>query len=374
MKLALINKFNPWNEVLSVLKYTDKVESDFCSSKRVPKEGEYTDPLGWNHKNFIKSDFSKSDVMIIPGDVHRQTHPLSYGQIPYGYFSRKVALTHTCGWSPWDYLSMIELALISKNDPEKAHNTKLVYMLNSKFYNRFMGVDWTQTEFGDDYESWKPRIEEALSSGYVILTDLEPSQWWLDKVGMKWNDINYHKIDDTIGVGLNWANFRSAKNVEKIADGLLKVYNATGKRLHLKMHNSPQSRYQSKLDPLIEKGILVYSEFKDMDKYDFITRYTTYIVDGTGLGYETAYLNEGNPDFNIYYFDGLEASHIQFGGVDEMKAVPEGTIQDLINGEPSNYSDEIYSKTYPHIKGADVPGIFADNILKVVNHIDSNLI
>lgn len=374
MKLALINKFNPWNEVLSVIKYSDKIDSDFCSAKKVTKEGTYMDPLGRSYENFIKSDFSKDDVMIIPGDVHRQTHPLSYGQIPYGYFSRKVALTHTCGWSPWDYLSMIELALISKNDPEKAHNTKLVYMLNNKFYNKFMSIDWTKTEFGREYEDWKFKIEETLNSGYVTLVDLEPSQFWLDRVGSKWRSQNSNKIKGVVGVGLNWANFRSAKNVEYIASKLLEIHKVTGLKFHLKMHNSPQSKYQNRLAPLINQGVLVYSEFKDIDKYDFMTKYDTYLVDGTGLGYETSYLNYDNPNYNIYYFEDLEASHIQFGGVDEMGAIPLGTTKDLMKGNKSNYSDEVLKSTYPHERGSDIPNIFVDNILKTVDHINTNLL
>lgn len=374
MKLALINKFNPWNEVLSVIKYSDIVQSDFCSAKKVTKEGLYTDPLGRTYENFIKSDFSKDDTMIIPGDVHRQTHPLSYGQIPYGYFKKKVALTHTSGWSPWDYLSMIELALISKNDPEKAHDTKLVLMLNNKFYEAFMKVDWTKTIYGDNYESQKKLIEEAVNAGYIRLVDLEPSQFWLDKVGEKWRQTNQVKNDEVIGVGLNWANFLTAKNVNKIAEVFERIHKKTGKKLHLKMHNSSQSKYQKCLQDLIDRGILLYSEFKDMDKYDFMTRYNTYLVDGTGLGYETAYLNYDNPNFNIYYFRGLDAATDQFGGIEEMGAVPEHDQEDLILGLRSNYPQEILDKTYPHPRGSNLPDIFVNEILMSINQIESKLL
>ena len=342
MEFALLAKnFGAWMEAQAVITYSNLFESKFAcrSPKSIPV---YLDPLGKEHESHRCGDFSPDTTMIVPGDVHRQTHPLSYGTIPYQRFERKLATTHTSGWSPWDYIGMVDLAMISRDEPEKARNCRLMFIMNRKFYDRFMDVPWSsEREEVRFYEDYKDRIDKLIEQGYVVLDQHEPSQFWLSKVPRKVTE----RVDE-VGIALNWANFKTGRNVGFIVSQLEKYHEITGKRINIKMHSFLKKSFLKYFD---DKDYINVYRFDEFSKYDFMDSYTTYVVDGTGLGYEIAFRGK-DEDIDVIDFDGLEAEDSEFLGLREMKASPVRSLSDYINGYSgrSNFERSIIESTYPY--------------------------
>ena len=359
---ALLHRFPHWSEVLAVLKYNNSLlSSDPKADFVYYKKGEtYTDPLGNTHTIYPKGSFTKDDVMIFNGSIHLETHPLSVGKIPYSSFPYKIGIEHTTGYSPWDCLQMVELAEISaKGDPEYAQGSKVLYLMNKKFYDRFMRVDWT-TYGKQYYEDWKPRINRLVDRGFIVPTLIEPAQFWLENV-----DVN-RKVEksDHMCICLNWCNLNKVVKIKKIVEICKEIHDYTGKDIDIRLHSYSREGLFHFLEELPYVHLIPYLS---MSKYEVMDKYENYFVDGTGLGYEIAYRNMfKDREVNIFYLSGLpsDEEHQGFDGIVEMKAVPEYTYKDFIKGaDHSNFSYEVIKESFPH-----TPGLVSDQCAGIIKN------
>lgn len=357
MGFALLHKFNHWSEVLSVLTYCSEGEdSEFLHYKG----GEvYTDPLGKSFVTFSKGHFNCETPLIINGSIHLETHPLSKGKIPYSYFPCKVAIEHTTGYSPWDFLQMIDLAKISSTRSEDAQGSTVLYLINKKCYDRFMSVDWDSCH-KEYYSKYKPVINELVEKGYVVPTYIEPAQFWLENVPSSSSLVP----SDNLCLCLNWCNLNKVVKVKKVVEICEKLHSATGKNIDIRLHSYSRESLFHILESLPYVNLITY---ESMSKYDLMDKYQTYFVDGTGLGYEIAYRNKyKGRSVDIFYLSGLSSDDpLQgFDGIVEMGAVPDYDYNDFLKGQAhSNFSDKIIKESFPHS---------SLNIPKEVHQIISN--
>lgn len=343
--IALLHKFPHWSEVLSVLNYSDKLSCKFLAYK---KDITYKDPLNHEYVTHSRSQFSRDTPVIVNGSIHLETHSLSRGKIPYASLPYKIAIEHTTGYSPWDFLQMVELVEISeKGDPEYAQGSKVLYLMNSKCYERFMNTDWAG--LGKSYyESWKPRINNLVDKGYIKPTLIEPSQYWLEKV-----ESGNIEVSNNLCVCINWCNVNSVRKINNLIKICNKLHDYTGLGIDMRLHS------YSKKDLLhIFKDKAPYINlipYESMSKYCIMDKYKTYFVDGTGLGYEIAYRNRYRQrNVNIFYLSGLNSDNPLggFDGIVNMKATPQYNYYDFLGGRnTSNFTEDIITESFPHSPG-----------------------
>lgn len=345
-KFALLHKFPHWSEVLAVLSYADNSNVEFVHHKR----GEvYKDPLGREYECFIKSHFDPSETTLIcNGSIHLETHVLSRGKIPYAALPYKLAIEHTTGYSPWDFLQMIRLAEISATEPENAQGSKVLYAINDKCCKRFLATDWIAAG-KPYYEEWKPRIEEMIRRGYVVPTEIEPAQFWLENVP----HTEGLEHSDHICLCLNWCNLNKVTKVKHIVELCKLLHTKSGKEIDIRLHSYSRESLFHILDALPYVHLIPY---ESMSKYDVMDKYDMYFVDGTGLGYEIAYRNcYNNRPIDIFYLVGLSSDEELggFDGIRNMGATPIFTHEDYLDGitEHSNFSNEVIRESFPHTPG-----------------------
>lgn len=354
MNIALHEKLFPhWSEVLSALTYateqTDGNLVEFCHYKKIGEELWYVDPLGKQHRPYTQGEFAKDTPLIVNGSIHRETSPLSYNKIPYNHFKYKLAIEHTTGYSPWDFLQMVDLALISRDDPENAGHCRLLFQMHSKFYDRFMGVDW-KAHNKPIYENYKSVIAEAVEQNYVKTETMELAQFWLESVPR-----TITEESDRICIVLNWANFRKAAYVMKIVELCKQLHEYTGLDIDIKLHSFCKESFLKYFTALEYVHIIPYV---GASKYDIMDKYKYYFVDGTGFGYETAHRSKFlGRDVNIFYVEGLPAEDNEFEGIVQMNAIPEVSHTQFLGGtDRGNFSAEILDETFPHkCKTEDIP-------------------
>lgn len=338
-QLALLHKFNHWSEVLSVLTYSTDVTCQFVGAK---KDVEYSDPSGQVHTTKRRGVFDSGTLMIVNGSIHLETFPLSKGKIPYTSFPYKIAIEHTSGYSPWDFLQMVELAEISASKSEDAQGSTVLYLMNRKCYERFMNVNWSA--LGKDYyEAWKPRISAMIDQGYIKPEFIEPAQYWLQTVSK-----SRRPLSDHICLCLNWCNLNKVSKIKQIIEICERLHKYTNRKIDIRLHS--YSRDVTKYFETIPYITLI--PYESMSKYDLMDIYSDYFVDGTGLGYEIAYRNKFyERDINIFYLKGLSSDNPLggFDGIVEMGAAPRYTHEDFLNGQlTSNFSDEVIKESFPH--------------------------
>lgn len=369
MNIALMQKgdtkeqFPHWSETLSALTYatdnSDDNKIEFCHYRKVKPEDRYVDPLGKVHDCFTQGDFNKDTPLIVNGSIHLETSPMSYGIIPYNHFKYKIAIEHTTGYSPWDYLQMVDLANISRDNPQNAGNCKLRFLMNKKFYNRFMNIDWSYIGY-DDYEKYKDIITKSIKDGYVKLESYEPTQFWLESV-----PVRVKEESDNICVVLNWANFKKAKYVQQIVENCRMLHKYTGKDIDIKLHSYCKESFLKYLEAFPYIHIIPYL---NVSKYDIMDKYKLFFVDSTGFGYECAYRNLYNArSVDIFYLADLPAEDTEFRGTRFMKVNPVFNQKDFFSGTTkSNYSSDVLKETFPHTSSPQ------ENIREVYNIILNN--
>lgn len=360
MKLCMLDKYPHWSEVLSVITYADNPESKeipFVSRKWLSEDEYYVDPLGKKYTNTVTSGYAANEdrVLLINGDIHLDTHPLNKGKIPYVKLKNKLAIEHTTGYSPWDFTHLIDLVRISlgmyENDNEDSCGSNVIYAMNKKCYDRFIKVDWNA--FGRDYYAkYIPLLENFVAKGRIIPTAIEPSQFWLENVSHS-KDL---ELSDHICLCLNWCNLDKAEYVKNLAVLCEKLHKYTGRDIDIKTH--PRSRDSFLLSHHKHIDYLPYVHIipgTQMSKYDLMDKYNLYFVDGTGLGYETAYRNYyNNRDVDIFYISGLpsDEKYHGFDGVPQMGAIPMKDQNDFLSGvDKSNYPIEVIKEGFPHTPG-----------------------
>lgn len=368
MKLSLLHKFNHWSEVLSVLNYADKgSDIPFVSHKWLNDEEKYVDPLGNRHDRFLTAKYASQEgrCLVVNGSIHLETHPLSLGKIPYPKLPCKIAIEHTTGYSPWDFLQMVELAEISASHSDDAQGSKVRYLMNKKCYNRFMSTDWDSC--GRSYfTEWKPRIEEMVKRGYVVPTAIEPAQFWLENV--KHSDDLVHS--DHLCICLNWCNLNKVVKVQKIVEICKDLHKFTGKDIDIRLHSYSRKSLFHLLEELSFVHLIPY---ESMSKYDVMDKYDQYFVDGTGLGYEIAYRAKFNHrNIDIFYLSGLPSDepHEGFDGIFQMGAVPQYDYKEFINGtvDHSNFTDDVIKESFPHQSG-NVP----NECYEILDHLSDDI-
>lgn len=364
MKVCAPFRYPHWNEVSAVPMNSDLLEMYFMNTKS-RKPLEFTDPLGRNHyKSISRFEINSEDTcLLICGNVQRWTHPLNKGKIPYTGIHDKIFTGHTTGYSPWDQVDMVELALMKFDNPENNLGTNGIYLMPNKFFRRFISIDWRI----DKYKKLKDDIFRGLDKKTIILCDYEPFQYWIDNIPRRVD----RRDPDTIGVALNWSQFQTRSNLEKIREDLIRINRSTGKRIHIKYHNSYKKDFESFTKDL---DFIVHTRFEDLDKFTFMDMYETYIVDATGFGYELAHrVRRFNDDVSIFYFDGLEASRDEFLGVEEMGVVPTKTHEDLIKGSTKSwYPLGVVEESFPYSDSVFVPDELCKVILLSINQLKEN--
>ena len=353
----LLSKYPHWDEVLSVLTYGGEA---YFVSKHRQDLSEYKDPFGETHKVYAPSECSYDMPMVVNGSIHLETHPLSKGVIPYSSFKRKLAIEHTTGCSPWDFLQMVDLAKISRDgDPEFAQGCFLTFLMYKKFYDRFMKSDFTDTARGKDvFEGYKKLIDDLINTKYIDVINIEPSQFWLDNV-----PYNEEK-DDAICILMNWCNFKKMTDVQKLSEIVQQIHQVSGRDIHIKLHSYSRESFLKYLNfPYVK--IIKYDE---CSKYDIMDKYYTYFVDGTGIGYETAYRSQHfGRQIDIFNISGFASEYDQFEGVKCMNVLPVCDQEDFIKGaRQSNYPDDVIKDFFPH-KSKMIPFECYNEIKKRVN-------
>lgn len=351
-KLVGLHKFDHWSEVLSVLSYAKGSQFEFVHHKRGV---DYVDPLGSVYRCQIKSHFSRDDTFISNGAIHLETHPLSQGKIPYSYFPHKIIMQHTTGYSPWDFTQLVDLAAISAAKPgtkeyEDAQGSKVLYAMNKKHYDRFMNTDWIS--FNKlYYEEYKSKINDLVSEGFIVPVPIEPAQFWLDKIQSRVQKGTLDKSDN-ICIEINWCNMKKASYAKIILDKCKALHDYTGKDIDIRLHSYTSKSFLKYFEPYSYIHLYPY---ESISKYDVMDRYNLYFVDGTGLGYETAYrrsFDDKKP--SIFYLSGLPSDEpLQgFDGIVQMNAVPKFTDVDFLNGQSESYfSNSVLKESFPHMRG-----------------------
>lgn len=358
------NEFPHWSETLSALTYATEQKADelveFCHYRKITPENWYIDPLGKVQKSYTQGDFSKDTPLIVNGSIHLETSPMSYGVIPYNKFKYKIAIEHTTGYSPWDYLQMVDLANISRDNPKDAGGCKLRFLMNKKFYNRFMKVDWNSVGYSD-YENYKPIIEQSIKDGYVKLESYEPTQFWLDTVPTK---VGLEQSNH-ICLVLNWANFKKGKYVQQIVEICRDLHKYTGLDIDIKLHSYCKESFLKYFEAFDFIHIIPYL---NTSKYDIMDKYSLFFVDSTGFGYECSYRNmKKGRNIDIFYVSGLPAEDTEFRGTKFMGVNPVYTHIDFLNGVThSNYPEDVIKESFPH------KGNAFDNIKEVYGTIIKN--
>lgn len=352
IKVASPLKSVQWNDYSSILQYSPDINFNFFKVQSKNNPPEYVDPTGRSYEPASKSSIDKNSFILIAGDIQRWSHPLSLGKIPYTGFKKKIFTTHTSGWSPWDQEAGVELALMRFRNPQNNQGTYGCYIMPRRFYQRFMNHNWSN----DKYKILQEDIVTALDKKVLLIEDYEPSQYWLDNVPCQ----STVRDSSTIGVALNWCQFKTRESMKKIREILIRVHNATGKTLHIKFHHY----YIKDFLPYIKDLDYVKTDkYEDLYKYEFTDKYEMYLVDSTGIGYEIAYrAQKFNQKVNLFYISGLIGEQDEFLGVTDLGATPEKTHEDLINGcTTSNYSELILSETYPYSN--------KDNIISKITNV-----
>lgn len=361
MSFALLHKFPHWSEVLSVLTYSTEKDSEFVFYKR----GEtYQDPLGNLHTIYPKGHFSKEDVMIFNGSIHLETHPLSVGKIPYSCLPYKIGIEHTTGYSPWDYLQMVDLAEISASGSSDAQGSKVVFAMNHKFYHRFMETPWEEYK-KDYYEVYKEKINRLVDQGYIVPTLMEPAQYWIEEVPPYLGEVS-----PNICICLNWCNLNKVVKVQQVVEICKKLHDYTGKSIDIRLHSYSREGLFHILEELPYVNLIPYLS---MSKYEVMDKYELYFVDGTGLGYEIAgRCKIRRRNVNIFYLNGLSSddSHGGFDGIVEMGATPLHDHLEFLSGETcSNYSDRVVEESFPHT--SSVPDEVRQQFVKISEKVKS---
>lgn len=338
-QLALLHKFNHWSEVLSVLTY-----SDFCTCRFIgaKKDVVYQDPAGNSHVTQSRKVFDSDTILVINGSIHLETFPLSKGKIPYMTFPHKIAIEHTAGYSPWDFLQMVELVEISASKSENAQGSKVLYLMSQKCYDRFMAVNWSACG-KDYYEQWRPRIQAMVDKGFIVPEAIEPAQYWLNTIGR-----SQLPHSDHICLCLNWCNLNRVVKIQQIVEICERLYKYTRRKIDIRLHS-----YSRDITKYFESASYVtLIPYETMSKYDIMDIYDDYFVDGTGLGYEIAYRNKHfSRDVNIFYLKGLSSDETLggFDGIIEMGAIPQLSHEDFLRGrDTSNYPDTVIEESFPH--------------------------
>lgn len=339
------NEFPHWSETLSALTYaTDQSDNklvEFCHYRKIKEEDWYIDPLGKKHEVFTQGEFNKDTPLVVNGSIHLETSPRSYGIIPYNHFLYKIAIEHTTGYSPWDYLQMVDLANISRDFPEKAGNCKLRFLMNYKFFDRFTKTDWKSVGY-DDYENYKDIIYQSIEDGYVAVEQYEPTQFWLEVVPVKITNCSDH-----VCLVLNWANFKKASYVQDILSLCKRIHTYSGLDIDIKLHSYCKESFLKYFNDYSYIHIIPYL---NCSKYDIMDRYSLFFVDSTGFGYECAYRNQiNNRKVDIFYVKGLPAEDDQFRGTIYMDVNPIYNHTDFLTGhDHSNYSESVLQESFPH--------------------------
>lgn len=367
MKLSLLDKFPHWSEVLAVLTYADKGgDTPFVSHKWLKNEECYIDPLGLQHTNTITSKYAADQgrCLVVNGSIHLETHPLSKGKIPYPRLPYKIAIEHTTGYSPWDFLQMVELAKISSTHSEDAQGSKVLYAINEKCYKRFMETNWRQVG-KNYYDEQKSIISDLVSKGYVVPAYIEPAQFWLENVQSS-PDLEH---SDHICICLNWCNLNKVTKVQRVVDICKKIHDYSGKEIDIRLHSYARKSLFHILEELTYVHLIPY---ESMSKYDVMDKYDLYFVDGTGLGYEIAYRAKyKNRQINIFYLNGLPSDEAfqGFDGIVEMGAVPVYNYEDFLNGQSSsNFTNEVIKESFPHI-----PGNVANQCYEILDRLSDQI-
>lgn len=351
--LACLDKFPHWSEYLAPLGYglTEK-DFSFLSFKKGP---DYVDPLGTAHKIHTKGWYDgndqRPDIFLCSGDIHRQTHPLSVGTVPYDQFTRKIVLPHTVGLAPYDVHANGELAALTGHPGAKG--AKITDIVKGAFVRRFMNTDFHDdqtfyvrpTKERVNLNEFKLKLAEWIGEGSTVVRDIEPSQFWLDSVPVRQECIN----DKYVGVALNWCSLRSAAYCNHIFDQLQHAAQRLNKVFVVRMHSYARDFDGSKWP---------YLDFRmadGMSKYDFMDSFMNYVVDGTGWGYECAYRRR-NSGVNFYQIKTL-CNQDEFSGIEEMDVLPVHNLGDWVRnpGLQSNYPAGLIADVFPHVPGSDIP-------------------
>lgn len=347
-KIVGLHKFNHWSEVLAVLNYAKGSQFEFVHHKRGV---DYVDPLGTTYHCQIKSHFSPDDTFISNGALQLETHPLSQGKIPYSYFPYKIIMQHTTGYSPWDFTQLVDLVSISAAKPgtkeyEDAQGSRVLYAMNKKHYIRFMATDWTLYD-KPYYEKYKDKINELVDRGFIVPVAIEPAQFWLDTVQSNVQKGVLEKSDN-ICIEINWCNMKKASYAKVILDKCKALHEYTGKDIDLRLHSYTSKSFLKYFESYPYIHLYPY---ESISKYDIMDRYDLYFVDGTGLGYETAYRRSKGNLPNIFYLSGLPSDEpLQgFDGIVQMNAAPQFTDIDFLNGQSESYfSHCVLKESFPH--------------------------
>lgn len=356
------NEFPHWSETLSALTYATQDENnlvEFCHYKKIKPEDLYVDPLGKTHLCYTQGDFDKTTPLVVNGSIHLETSPMSYGVIPYNKFKYKIAIEHTTGYSPWDYLQMVDLANISRSNPKDAGNCKLRFLMNQRFYDKFVSVDWKSVGY-DDYEKYKDIIQGLIEDGYLKLESYEVTQFWIEKVPV---NSNLEKSDH-ICLVLNWANFKKASYVMQIVELCTKLHEYTGKDIDVKLHSYCKESF---LKYFTQYEFIHIMPYLNVSKYDIMDKYSIFFVDNTGFGYETSYRNKyNNRKVDIFYVEGLPAEDNEFRGTKYMDVSPQVSQNEFFAGNHnSNFSQDLIRRTFPHTcKSDEIPNEVRSMIVK----------
>lgn len=375
-KLALLTKFNHWCIPLLPL-YDNRVyASDFVAKYPSTKDIKYLKDRGISVCRYSDLGNLNEQVLVISGDIDRNTHPLSRGKLLYKDYKNQVMTTHTIGYSPWDFTNYIDYVNRFKSD------INIIYSMDRKLYTRFANANWHW--LGKGYEYYKD-IQEVMinleKEGRIVLSDYQPIQYdiWKEHQSTS-EDTKFSRYsEDNVGIALNWCNVKTARNCRCLLEDIKKLHDINPNlKFIIKNHNNTSSRLRKVVEGY--DYIEIY-DVSEMSKIDFMYMCKYYLVDDTSLGYEISYIRnilDRSNRVNIYFVDSFPELASEYYGIDIMGDIrPEVAVSKVILlGEfiESDYNDEVMVESFPsdYAEYSDDLGRYADEYAEYLINLINN--
>lgn len=350
-KIALLTKFDHWCIPLYPLYLNSKYSSQYVAKYPSTKEVNYLRDKGVDIHKYNELGEASETVLVISGDIDRNTHPLSKDKLQYSNYNNQIMTTHTIGYSPWDFTNYIDYTYKFQSD------INIMYLIEDKLYNRFSAVDWSNTEY-PFYQDHLDKLNKLIDLGRLSITNYQPIQYdiWhnyqiYDNLSDRYKSSSDR--DNVIGVALNWCNISKSSRCKELLRDLELIHNLyPEKKFVIKNHHNTNSRLYNLVKSI--DYIEIYSD-SELAKEDFISMCNYYLVDDTSLGYEISYIRNKLTNDNrcdIYYIDSFSSIAEEFQGVEYMGDIrPKYSTSDIINESTlmkSDYNEEVISESFPH--------------------------
>ncbi|QPB08598.1 hypothetical protein [Vibrio phage Va2] len=366
--LAILQKYVHWNEASAPLLYNSVADAAPCYED-LSAGGFLVDPLGKRTDVQLPSHFNQDETVFVhQGDTHRQSLRAG-GNIPLQNFKRHIIIPHTTGLCPYDVRASNEMAALTGT--EHAGDVICTDIIKPIFTELFLNTKFDDSEVFyerpyDRYRSLKSYQEELkkwLDEGTVVTRPIEINQYYLEKV-----KTSIERDMSAVCVALNWCSIRNRGHTMYVVSRLNELVKSMGCKLILRTHSFDHGTngYLKQIE-----GVQFEHEYwgRQLNKFESMDAYGTYVVDPTGYGLELAYRARGTGT-RIFYME-TKCKNQEFGGIETMGLLPEKTLLQFMNNPEceSYYPEWIIDGIFHHENVDSIPDLVTNTILEVANNV-----